>query len=271
MSNLKFAAPNMTLTYKDIIKSKYSNKAVISYGDGTYAGITWNTTDGVAIPTQAQLDAALADANSTSLYLTASYNVITDASGNMVGLELANSGVAPGTYGQVTVDVKGRITAATNPTTLAGYGITDGLKSTGFIYTAVPAATGTTVIPLDGTAPLNTEGTQVASLTMTPASVTSKVRLGMTGVVDASTSRSVQVAIFKGATCVYAISTYISGSARPQPIMIDFVDVPGSVASTTYTVRIGTASAATWYLNQAASSITLGGKLVSTFYLMEIA
>lgn len=43
---------------------------------------------------------------------------------------LANSGVSAGTYRSVTVDVKGRITAGTNPTTLSGYGITDAASST---------------------------------------------------------------------------------------------------------------------------------------------
>jgi phage-related tail fiber protein len=38
---------------------------------------------------------------------------------------LSNTGVAAGTYRSVTVDTKGRVTTGTNPTTLAGYGITD--------------------------------------------------------------------------------------------------------------------------------------------------
>ena len=40
-------------------------------------------------------------------------------------LSLAASGVTAGTYTKVTVDAYGRVTAGTNPTTLAGYGITD--------------------------------------------------------------------------------------------------------------------------------------------------
>lgn len=49
-----------------------------------------------------------------------------DGSANVsLATTLANSGVTAGTYRSVTVDVKGRVTGATNPTTLSGYGITD--------------------------------------------------------------------------------------------------------------------------------------------------
>ncbi|MGZ3769156.1 MAG: tail fiber domain-containing protein [Bdellovibrio sp.] len=48
-----------------------------------------------------------------------------------LALTLANSGVTAGTYNSVTVDAKGRVTAGSNPTTLAGYGITDAIKNLG--------------------------------------------------------------------------------------------------------------------------------------------
>lgn len=44
---------------------------------------------------------------------------------NADNIDLATTGVGAGTYKSVTVDTYGRITAGTNPTTLAGYGITD--------------------------------------------------------------------------------------------------------------------------------------------------
>lgn len=50
---------------------------------------------------------------------------VTGSGTTSVGLTLAASGVAAGTYTKVTVDVKGRVIAGTNPTTLAGYGITN--------------------------------------------------------------------------------------------------------------------------------------------------
>jgi len=40
-------------------------------------------------------------------------------------IDLAATGVSAGTYKSLTVDVYGRVTGGTNPTTLAGYGITD--------------------------------------------------------------------------------------------------------------------------------------------------
>lgn len=44
---------------------------------------------------------------------------------NADSIDLATTGVVANTYKSVTVDAYGRVTAGTNPTTLAGYGITD--------------------------------------------------------------------------------------------------------------------------------------------------
>ena len=65
-----------------------------------------------------------------------------DGSANVTAAgTLANSGVTAGTYKSVTVDAKGRVTAGTNPTTLAGYGITDaaGIASTFYVGTTALA------------------------------------------------------------------------------------------------------------------------------------
>lgn len=56
-------------------------------------------------------------------------NIVTANSGRIVvnadNIDLASGIVSTGTYKSVTVDTYGRVTAGTNPTTLAGYGITD--------------------------------------------------------------------------------------------------------------------------------------------------
>ncbi|HWR42780.1 beta strand repeat-containing protein [Sporomusa sp.] len=64
------------------------------------------------------------DATGTATSFNGSNNIT-------IPLTLGLSGATAGTYKSVTVDAKGRVTAGTNPTTLAGYGITDAVSSTG--------------------------------------------------------------------------------------------------------------------------------------------
>ena len=52
-------------------------------------------------------------------------NATNISTGTLNASRLADSGVVAGTYRSVTTDTKGRITAGTNPTTVAGYGLTD--------------------------------------------------------------------------------------------------------------------------------------------------
>jgi phage-related tail fiber protein len=57
--------------------------------------------------------------------------------------KLSTTGVSPGDYNKVTVNSKGRVTAGSNPTTLAGHGITDGISTSN---TSSNNAPGTVVI-----------------------------------------------------------------------------------------------------------------------------
>lgn len=52
-------------------------------------------------------------------------NATNISSGTLNTSRLADSGVTAGTYRSVTTDAKGRVIAGTNPTTVAGYGMTD--------------------------------------------------------------------------------------------------------------------------------------------------
>ena len=85
--------------------------------------------------------------------------------------DLAATGVAAGTYKSVTVDAFGRVTAGTNPTTFAGYSIsdtsanlaaaiTDETGSGSLVFATSPALAGTPTTP---TAATSTNNTQIAS------------------------------------------------------------------------------------------------------------
>jgi hypothetical protein len=86
----------------------------------------------------------------TATYLTANQAITLsgDATGSgttAISVTLANSGVTAGTYRSVTVNAKGLVTAGTNPTTLAGYGITDAQPLDADL-TAIAALAGTSGI-----------------------------------------------------------------------------------------------------------------------------
>lgn len=90
----------------------------------TLAG--YGITDAVSTTGSAGSAAKLATARTISIGGDASWSTSFDGSANVAGsMTLANSGVIAGTYKSVTVDAKGRVTGGTNPTTIAGYGITD--------------------------------------------------------------------------------------------------------------------------------------------------
>lgn len=115
-------------------------------GDVTATGVTFDGTGNISLATTLANSGAIAGTynnvtvnakglvtgGSNVAYLTANQSITLsgDVSGSgttAITATLANSGVAAGTYKSVTVDAKGRVTGATNPTTLAGFGITDAL------------------------------------------------------------------------------------------------------------------------------------------------
>lgn len=108
-------APTTAQKNSDITKAEIEAKLTGS--------ITTHTHASVATLTTGRTIGITGDVTYTSPLFNGSANVTGEAT-------LANSGATAGTYKSVTVDVKGRVTGGTNPTTIAGYGITDVFSKT---------------------------------------------------------------------------------------------------------------------------------------------
>ena len=110
--------------------------------------LTWTQFSGAG---QITAGAGLAKTGNTIDITTASTGRIVV---NPDNIDLATTGITGGTYRSITIDIYGRATAGTNPTTLSGYGITDAAPL------ASPSLTGTPTAP---TAALGTNTTQLAT------------------------------------------------------------------------------------------------------------
>ena len=118
------AAANEGYTYKVITAGTYASQAA-KVGDTFVSdGTAW-----VLIPSG---DEPSGTVTSIKIKATSPIAIDSDAAITTSGertITHADSGVTAGTYKSVTVDGKGHVTAGSNPTTLAGYGITDALSS----------------------------------------------------------------------------------------------------------------------------------------------
>ncbi|KAA6301904.1 MAG: hypothetical protein EZS26_001907 [Candidatus Ordinivivax streblomastigis] len=106
--------------------------AMVPTATSTVGRAVLNAANNTAVSNLKASSATVADALTSSGTVALSGDVSATAktytSGGNVSLSttLAATGVSVGTYTKVSVDSKGRVTSGSNPTTLAGYGITDG-------------------------------------------------------------------------------------------------------------------------------------------------
>jgi hypothetical protein len=136
------------------------------------------------------------------------------------------------------------------------------------IYTgSIPVATGTSLIPFDATVPLISEGSQVATRTVTPVSAASKFLITGAASVDSGTSnRYMTFAVFRNSTCIATTSVNIATAARGMNIALHATDSPNTTSAVTYSIRAGLSSTATWYINRTAALATLHTNLQASAY-----
>lgn len=129
----------------------------------------------------------------------------------------------------------------------------------------------TATIPLDNSVPQVSEGYEILSQAITPASATDKVLVSTKVHFGSNSSINVVVAVFRGSTCIAADSV---GSNNHGSIYIELLDSPASASEQTYSVRVGNTDGASLFgVNaqpSAATARVFGGVSQTTLILKEI-
>ena len=167
-----------------------------------------------------------------------------------------------------------------NSSSITGLAAVGGLSSpqTGSVLQVVnittgAVATGTATIPQDDTIPQNTEGTEFMTLSITPTSATSRLRIDVVVNGAGSATNSWIVALFQDSTAnaLAAISYNIAANNVAETAAFTYYMTAGTTSSTTFKVRGGLISAGTYTFNGQSSSRLLGGVMASSITITEIA
>lgn len=131
----------------------------------------------------------------------------------------------------------------------------------------------TTVIPADNSIPQNTEGTQILTASITPKSITNRVRVRFTGSASATAISNIVVALFvgAGANAVQVTATTIPAAAYTGQLALEFEHVPGVLTATSYSIRVGPGAAGTIVMNSSTGGPWFAGSSASTLVVEEIA
>jgi hypothetical protein len=191
---------------------------------------------------------------------------------------------APTTSAYVTIGSDATLTAERALTAGSGITITDG-GANSTVTVAVNAGTVlqvlqttyvtnanlTTVIPADDTIPQSTEGTQVLSQAIIPASSSNKILCIYSGwgEGDGTSTSFASASLFRGTTCINASTVHEVASGQAAVHSITHLDSPATTSSTTYSVRVGP-DAGTVRLNGLFNARLFGGASACTLTLMEI-
>lgn len=139
-------------------------------------------------------------------------------------IAIANTAVTPGTYQSVTVNAQGQVTAGTNPTTLAGYGITDA-ADVNHNHTSINGSAATLTTPrsititgdASGTTSFDGSSDVSIAVTMTGGNVYANVKaFGAVGNGITNDSVAIQSALnslsVSGGTIIFPQGTYAIGT-----------------------------------------------------------
>lgn len=139
-------------------------------------------------------------------------------------------------------------------------------------YSDSTMSTSAASIPFDNTIPQITEGVQILSGVFTPTSATNLLDFHVQVTVANNTiSASNAMALFQNPTADALATSWstVSNSGGGEMITIHWQQVSGTVAATTFSVRVGT-NAGTMTINGAGAAALFGGTQTVNMSITEI-
>ena len=127
----------------------------------------------------------------------------------------------------------------------------------------------TTALPIDDTTPTSSEGAEVLTASITPASSSNKV-LVTVHLWGASAGGNNAIALFRGSTCINASVWDTLAATAPASGGMVYLDSPATTSATTYSVRVGNTAGTALRLNGTNAARFFGGTSLCTILLQEI-
>jgi len=133
--------------------------------------------------------------------------------------------------------------------------------------------TGSTLMVQDNTIPQNVEGDEYCTLSITPTSVTNRLRIRAKFHVSSSVTNNIIMALFQDSTANALDASWISlpSDNSYATLILEYTMVAGTTSATTFKIRIGGVLAGTTTINGFSSAQKLGGTLLSTLEILEEA
>jgi len=161
-----------------------------------------------------------------------------------------------------------------NLTSLMGNRLPNGSVLQTLFYTNSANTVLTNVVPWDTTIPQITEGTQIFSQSITPSSISNKIRIRCIFAIvrQPSSGNLIAGSIFRNSTSDAIFSAAGNGQSstsnrEPDQLIMEWIDSPATTSATTYSIRIGP-DQATFYLNGESTGVMIG--MIATLSLEEI-
>lgn len=144
-------------------------------------------------------------------------------------------------------------TALTSASLPSGVTLQTTTTSTGALISSA------TAIPFDDTKPQNTEGVEVLTLAITPASATNKLRIDVVVVVANDTESQTSLALFQDSTAdaLLAVSEVPQANNTITLPLVHVMDA-GTTSATTFKIRVG-GNSGTVNINGTSGSRKFGG------------